>query len=169
MGRRKTVTEPRTKGIGLKGEDKPNTSKTKQHYVGVNELIDLFHQYVKEVDENPIMQEDFVGGAGMRVQRELKRPYTKPGFIVFVKKKTGFNISQYLLENPQHDYSAYADVLTEIKMTIADNQITGGMVGIFNARMSSLLQGLVEKTENKNDNKVVVTVEYADRSKGNIE
>jgi hypothetical protein len=61
------------------------------------------------------------------------------------------------------------DVIEEIELTIADNQISGGMVGIFNARMSSLLQGLVEKTESKNDNKITVTVEYADRSKGSIE
>ena len=101
--------------------------------------------------------------------KQKQRPYTKQGFYVFVKKKTGFNVSHYFRPSTQHDYSAYKDVIEEIELTIADNQISGGMVGIFNARMSSLMQGLVEKTENKNDNKITVTVEYADRSKGSIE
>lgn len=170
MGRRKLET-PRilTKGIGLKGDDKPNTSPTKQHYVGVNQLIDLFYEYCEEVKANPIIQEDYVGGAGIQVQKKLQRPYTKQGFFVFVKQKTGFNVGHYFKPSAHQDFSAYKDVIDEIELTIADNQISGGMVGIFNARMSSLMQGLVEKTENKNDNKITVTVEYADRSKGSIE
>jgi hypothetical protein len=170
MGRRKLET-PRilTKGVGLKGDDKPNTSPTKQHYVGVNQLIDLFYEYCEDVKANPILEEDFVGGAGIRVQKEKQRPFTKQGFYVYIKKKTGFNVAHYFRSQPHQDFSAYKDVIEEIELTIADNQISGGMVGIFNARMSSLLQGLVEKTESKNDNKITVTVEYADRSKGSIE
>jgi hypothetical protein len=158
-----------TKGIGLKGEDKPNTSPTKQHYVGVNQLIDLFYEYCEDVKANPILEEDYVGGAGIKVEKKKQRPYTKQGFFVFVKHRTGFNVSHYFKSSQQNDYSAYKDVIEEIELTIADNQISGGMVGIFNARMSSLMQGLVEKTESKNDNKITVTVEYADRSKGSIE
>ena len=61
-----------TKGIGLKGEDKPNTSPTKQHYVGVNQLIDLFYEYCEDVKANPILEEDYVGGAGIKVLKKTK-------------------------------------------------------------------------------------------------
>ena len=156
----------RTRGWGEKSYDKPNTSKTKQHYIGVQQMWDLFNEYRNEVKNDPIKVQDYVGKDGNMVYRERERPLTFNGFKLFVHNKTGFTIQHYFLG--KESYKAYEEVCDMIKTAINDDQITGGMCNIFNPSITARLNGLTEKVEESGSKEVTIKVKY-DRKGSNTE
>lgn len=87
----------------------------------------------------------YVGKDGIRMSDDLKLPYTMEGFKVFCYKNYG-TVHQYF-ENKDGLYLDFVEVCDHIKTEIRTNQITGGMLGVYNASITQRLNNISEKIE----------------------
>lgn len=109
-------------------------------------LWKLFTDYKKECKDNPIIVTDWVGAKAVEVDRRKERPLTMEGFELFVWEQ-GLNqeLSQYFA-NRDNRYPEYVPICTRIRLAIREDQIGGGMAGIYNPSITQRLNGLVEKS-----------------------
>jgi hypothetical protein len=122
----------------------------KKKYIETPEkLWELFELYIVDVKKNPIKVKDWVGGIGKMVVREKERPVTMEGFREF-GFKNNVTIKHYF-DNPDNAYEAYRTICSRIKDYIRNEQIEGGMAGIYNPSITQRLNGLVEKSEVKSE------------------
>jgi hypothetical protein len=87
-----------------------------------------------------------------------ERPLTMVGFEVYCFKN---DITRYLGDyfgNKDNRYADFADICTHIKRTVAQDQISGGMAGIYNPSITQRLNNLTEKVE---QTQVVHTINLA--------
>jgi hypothetical protein len=56
--------------------------------------------------------------------------------------------------NLEGRYSDYVPTIKKIKDLIKDQQVSGAMTGVYNSNLTARLNGLTEKTENKNDTNI---------------
>jgi len=87
----------------------------------------------------------YVGKDGQRMTDAMKLPYTMDGFEVFCYNNYG-NVGQYF-DNKDGYYSDFVAICSHIKKEIRSNQITGGLLGMYNPSITQRLNSLVEKTE----------------------
>lgn len=115
-------------------------------------MLELFEAYKKEVKENPFEVKDWVGKDGDEVFREKEKPLTMEGFECHVFNQ-GLNgeLSHYF-SNKDERYTDYVAICSRIRKEIRRDQIEGGMASIYNPSITQRLNGLTEKTENKNEN-----------------
>lgn len=112
----------------------------------------LFAEYKAHVKANPVRVEDYVGKDADRVMREKEAPLTLVGFENFVANKPGmpYSLDQYF-SNQDGIYIEFMGICSRIRKEIREDQIRGGMVGIYNPSITQRLNGLVDKTESKFD------------------
>lgn len=87
----------------------------------------------------------YVGKEGERVTDPLKLPYTMEGFEVFCYKNFG-TVEQYF-KNKDEYYTDFVPICSYIKKEIRSNQITGGLLGVYNPSITQRLNSLVDKSE----------------------
>ena len=110
-------------------------------------MWELFCTYRDEVKSNPRKKMVFVGRDGSRDFELLERPLTLDGFENWCfEKKIIADLGHYFA-NTDNRYEDYRTICTRIRGVIRDDQITGGMVGQYNASITQRLNGLVEKTQ----------------------
>ena len=76
---------------------------------------------------------------------EMKLPYTMDGFEVFCYNNYG-TVEQYF-KNKDGYYTDFVPICSHIKKEIRENQITGGMLGIYNPSITQRLNNLAENTK----------------------
>jgi hypothetical protein len=120
----------------------------KHKYIETPEKMwELFLAYKKEVKDNPIIVKDWVGKDAMDVYREKERPLTDKGFYNYCRRNIGC-VRQYF-DNQDKLYDEYIAICSHIKEEIDQDQIEGGMAGIYNPSITQRLNGLVDKTEQR--------------------
>lgn len=87
----------------------------------------------------------YVGKEGQRMTDELKLPYVMEGFEVFCYNNYGC-VEQYF-RNKDRLYNDFVAICSHIKKEIKENQITGGLLGVYNPSITQRLNNLVEKVE----------------------
>ena len=87
----------------------------------------------------------YVGKEGQRMEDALKLPYTMEGFEVFCYKNFG-TVEQYF-KNKDEYYTNFVPICSHIKKEIRSNQITGGLLGVYNPSITQRLNSLVDKSE----------------------
>ena len=87
----------------------------------------------------------YVGKEGQRMTDALKIPYTMEGFEVFCYENYGC-VEQYF-KNKDGYYNDFVPICSHIKKVIRSNQITGGMLGIYNPSITQRLNNLKEETD----------------------
>jgi len=116
------------------------------------ELKDAFEDYKKHLTakamEWPKVQ--YVGRDGSRVEDYPKLPMTMEGFSVFCYEK-GVGTIKHYFNNTDGYYDDFCTICSHIKQEIRNDQITGGLLGQYNASITQRLNGLVDKTETKVD------------------
>jgi hypothetical protein len=123
------------------------TKKGRGKYIETPEILwELFEAYCKHAKSNPFIVTDWVGGAGVKVQRKKERPLTMEGFNLFCYDKIS-QVKDYFA-NTGGNYSEYLPICSRIKEAIREDQIGGGMAGIYNPSITQRLNGLVEKVQN---------------------
>jgi len=112
------------------------------------ELYKAFEEYKANLDieAEKWLKVQYVGKEGERVTDKYKLPYTFEGFKVFCYKDYG-NVEQYFI-NRNDLYAEFVSICSRIKEEIRDNQILGGMLGVYNPSITQRLNGLTDKTEN---------------------
>lgn len=111
-------------------------------------LLEYFKQYKKFVKSNPFIVEDWVGGAGKDVNRKKEKPLTVEGFENWLEDGEIINDLGDYFANTDKRYSDYTTICSRIKREIRQDQIEGGMAGIYNPSITQRLNGLKEQTEN---------------------
>jgi hypothetical protein len=109
------------------------------------ELWDLFERYIEWTKLNPVIKRELSGRTGEVVEIPIDRPLTIDGFLSFCWGRVG-DIDAYFW-NKDEKYSEFSAITTYIRKQIRDNQISGGVAGLYNANLTARLNGLVEKTQ----------------------
>ena len=125
----------------------------KHKYIETPEaLMELFISYKAELKEQSKEWEkvQYVGKDGFRAVDYMKVPLTMEGFRRFGFDK-GYTIKNYF-DNQDGSYDEYYTICSRIKDEIRENQITGGLLGVYNPSITQRLNGLTEKVESKNEN-----------------
>lgn len=117
-------------------------------------MWELFLEYKDYVEKNPFKVPDWVGKDAFEVKRQYMKVLTMEGFECFVMDNTKVtypDLTEYF-EGKNESYKDYFPICSRIKREIRRSQIEMGMAGLANPSITQRLNGLTEKTENKNDN-----------------
>ena len=119
----------------------------KKYIESPEKMWQLFLDYGAEVSDHPITVKDFIGPKAIVVHRELRRPLTMEGFENFVANEgLNENLDQYFA-NREDRYGDYVSICSRIRKNIRQDQIEGGMTGIYNTSITQRLNNLTEKHE----------------------
>jgi hypothetical protein len=122
----------------------------KHKYIETPEkLYELFEAYRKWTTDNPVQIEDYVGKNADKVTRNKPRPLTMAGFEVYCFQNA--SDCHHYFDNTDGRYEEYGTICRAIKREIRQNQIDGGMAGVFNPSITQRLNGLTDKQEIKTD------------------
>lgn len=110
------------------------------------ELWDAFLKYKKWVEENPLLVHDFVGKDGDEVYRKRQRPLIMEGFEVWLMDN-GYVTYPDLTKYFDGTHKDFVPVSTRIRNCIRQEQVSGGLAGLYNASLTARVNGLVDKTE----------------------
>lgn len=122
----------------------------KPKYIETPEKMwEYFQEYKINTKNNPIRVNDFRGGVPMEVFLEKERPLTLEGFEMYCFENGIISDLSHYFCNLGNRYSDYVAVCSRIRKAIREDQITGGMAGIYNPSITQRLNNLVERTEVK--------------------
>jgi hypothetical protein len=130
-------------------EPKPiKSTRGNKKYIETPEIMwELFEQYQAKVKSNPFLVRDWVGGMAMQVERPKEKPLTYEGFSNYVFSKGILKDTDDYFGNTGGAYEQFSDVCSRIKRVIREDQIAGGMAGLYNPSITQRLNNLVEKTQ----------------------
>jgi hypothetical protein len=111
----------------------------------------LFEEYCQHTKANPIKVKDWVGGMAKPVVREKEVPLTMEGFDIYCFRQGVASSLDHYFSNKDNAYAEFLGICSRIRKEIRDDQIKGGMSGIYNPSITQRLNNLVEKTENKHE------------------
>lgn len=123
-------------------------------------MWDLFNQYRKETKSQPFIVKDWVGGMGKQVYREKEKPLTLEGFNVWCFERGIVTWVHDYFGNKNGCYPEFAQVCALIKELVRQDQIAGGMAGIYNSSITQRLNGLTEKIQEDGTKEVTIKVKY---------
>jgi hypothetical protein len=112
------------------------------------QLYELFLRYKEDVKANPRIKSVFGGKEFEERAEPLERPLTMEGFEIFCWDNVG-EVEQYF-KNIDKRYTEYIPICSRIRKEIREDQITGGMVGQYNASITQRLNNLKEQVEQTN-------------------
>ncbi len=120
----------------------------KRKYIETPEkLWEYFQEYKKETKSKPFLIKDWVGKDAFNVQREKERPLTIEGLECWLFEKEIIGDLSHYFANTDNKYSDYLTICHAIKKAVRQDQIEGGMAGMYNPSITQRLNGLVEKTQ----------------------
>lgn len=125
--------------------------KGTKYIENADKMWEHFLAYKKWAKENPIKIEDYVGKDAIRVMREKPRALTIEGFENWCFEKEIISDLGKYFSNDGGNYEDYRTICSRIKQVIRQDQIEGGMAGIYNPSITQRLQGLTEKQEHKHE------------------
>lgn len=134
----------------------------KPKYIETPEKMwELFSAYVESVKNDPIEVQDFVGKDGYEVYRKRERPLTMEGFQNYLDDQDVITDVTDYFENKDKRYTDYVRICSRIRRRIRQDQIEGGMAGIYNPSITQRLNGLVEKVQEDGNKEITIKVKYA--------
>ena len=98
-----------------------------------------------EIKAKEWVKVQYVGKDGDRKEDPMKLPYTMDGFEVFCYENYG-DVENYF-RNKDGYYDDFTAICSYIKKEIRANQITGGLLGVYNPSITQRLNGLAENTK----------------------
>ena len=123
-------------------------------------MWDLFQRYKKDTKSNPFIVKDWVGGIGKEVYREKEKPLTLEGFSVWLFEYGVTSWVHDYFTNKGGNYSEFSSICSIIREQIRQDQVAGGMAGIYNPSITQRLNGLVEKIQEDGNKEVTIKVKY---------
>lgn len=108
-------------------------------------MWELFEKYYEATKNKPFKVQDFVGKDGDEVDRIKERPLTVVGFYNYCRRNAT-DVHNYF-ENTESRYDDYEGICRAIRDEIKQDQIEGGMAGIYNPSITQRLNGLADKRE----------------------
>lgn len=99
------------------------------------------------------------------VELPAQRPLTMEGFQNYLDDNDIITDVTDYFENKDSRYSEYVRICKRVKRVIRQDQIEGGMAGIYNPSITQRLNGLVEKSEATDSKDITIKVIRGDRNK----
>jgi len=120
----------------------------KKKYIETPEkLWEYFELYKKETKSKPFLVKDWVGKYATDVYREKERPLTIEGFECWLFDNNIIGDLSHYFANTNNKYTDYLTICSRVKKAVRQDQIEGGMAGMYNPSITQRLNGLVEKTQ----------------------
>jgi hypothetical protein len=119
----------------------------KKHIETPEKMMELFLAYKKKVKSNPFVVTDWVGGMAKEVNRHKEKPLTLEGFSTYCFEMGIIHRVHDYFGNKNDAYNNFSDICHAIKEIIRQDQIEGGMAGIYNPSITQRLNNLVDKQE----------------------
>ena len=120
----------------------------KHKYIeSAEKMWEYFLAYKKQVKDNPIIVKDWVGKDAIDVYRPKEKPLTIEGFENYCADNEIISDLSHYFCNLDNRYMEYVAICSRIRKAIRQDQIEGGMVGIYNPSITQRLNGLVDKKE----------------------
>lgn len=107
-------------------------------------MMQYFIEYKIKVKKTPILVKDWVGKDADMVMREKERPLTMFGFENYLDDAGIITDVTDYFENKDGRYSDFIRICSRIRREIKEDQISGGMAGIYNPSITQRLNGLAE-------------------------
>lgn len=120
---------------------RPNKIESPEH------LWNLFQEYIRVTKSNPILKHTFVGKEGRSEYSELERPLTIEGFENYCADNGIIQDLSNYFANSNNRYKRFSTIVSRIRRKVREDQIGGGMAGIYNPSITARLNNLVEKKE----------------------
>ena len=113
-----------------------------------DDLLKVWQEYKAELKEKEAewIKVQYVGKEGERVEDKLKLPFTFEGLKRYCWEKGLGEIEQYFTNQNKY-YDDFVGICRAIKNEIRENQITGGLLNVYNPSITQRLNNLAEKTE----------------------
>jgi hypothetical protein len=120
----------------------------KKKYIETPEkMLELFYEYAQWCEDNPIPK-TVKGNKGFIISDEkLRRCLTMEGFENYCFDQGIISDMSHYFANYEDRYSDYLAVCSLIRRKIRQDQIEGGMAGIYNASITQRLNGLTENVK----------------------
>jgi len=112
-----------------------------------DKLYQYFLSYENETKSRPFVVKDWVGATSKTVMREKEKPLTMEGFECWLFDEGIINDLGDYLANTDNRYSDFTTICTHIKKRIREDQISGGMSGMYNPSITQRLNSLTEKSD----------------------
>jgi hypothetical protein len=120
----------------------------KHKYIETPEkLWEYFELYKTHTKSRPFLVKDWVGKDAVDVFREKERPLTIEGFECWLFDQSIIGDLSHYFANTNEKYTDYLTICRAIKKAVRQDQIEGGMAGMYNPSITQRLNGLVEKTQ----------------------
>jgi len=110
-------------------------------------LWNHFLDYKELVKKSPIIVKDWVGKDADQVHREKEKPLSFIGFQNYLDDQEVITDVTDYFENKDGRYSDFIRICSRIKRNIQEDQISGGMVGIYNPSITQRLNGLTDNVD----------------------
>jgi len=110
-------------------------------------LWEYFKEYKKETKSKPYIIKDWVGKDSNEVYREKERPLTMEGFECYLFDQEIISDLGDYFSNKNNNYENYSTICLRVKKAIRQDQIEGGMAGVYNPSITQRLNSLVEKVQ----------------------
>lgn len=150
----------------------------KHKYIATPEKMwELFLAYKNKVKSTPIQKSEQRKGTVVipkgfdgdlpdaLIDLPIEKPLTIEGFENYVEDEGVITDLGKYFSNDKNAYDEFRTICKRIKRVIREDQITGGMAGIFNPSITQRLNGLVEQSKSDNDHLITVKVIRGDRNK----
>ena len=125
-----------------------------------DKLWGYFLEYKEKVKDQPIEQHDFVGKDAEEVYRKKERPLTMEGFYNYCDDNGIITTLDHYFMNYEGRYEEFVGICSRIRRSIRQDQIEGGMAGIYNPSITQRLNGLVDKIQEDGSKEVTIKVKY---------
>jgi hypothetical protein len=110
-------------------------------------LFELFEEYKEDTKSRPFEVMDWVGKDASEVTRKKERPLTMEGFENYCFRKGVVRELSHYFSNYQGRYRKFVAICRTIKNEIRQDQIEGGMAGMYNPSITQRLNSLVDKQQ----------------------
>ena len=113
-----------------------------------NELWKLFQDYIIDLKakESEWLKVQYVGKESQRMEDKFKLPLTLEGFKRYCWDVEIGCIEQYF-KNQDDLYIEFIPICSRIKNNIRENQITGGIIGVFNPSITQRLNNISDNID----------------------
>jgi hypothetical protein len=107
-------------------------------------LWDNFLQYSQWVEDNPLLEQNWVGKEGEEVLKRKMRPMLKPAFAVVCGYANWENLTYQKKSNKD-----FSEIISRIESCMTSWNVSGSAAGFLNPNIIARVEGLSEQTEVK--------------------
>lgn len=131
-----------------RSEDELLEALSEMGYPSPEILLSRFDEYKDWVDtrtDSKFKKVQYVGKDGDRMVDDIATPYSLSGFITYCRRQ-GYPSPRPILDGKYNEAPGFADAVLDIRTEVEADNITGAMVGAYNANLAARIHGLADSS-----------------------